>query len=142
MKAKRICQQCFLWLLTALSGGALVWASVALRRARAAVSGADFLDTAVRSVDEAAALLDRVDAWTQYRRAALIALAVSAGLTALYYVWRAASRRIAARPPRPKKPAPAREKPAAAQSPAFCIHCGAPVDPGAAFCLTCGKKLG
>ncbi len=143
MKAKRICQQCFLWLLTALSGGALVWASVALRRARAAVSGADFLDTAVRSVDEAAALLDRVDAWTQYRRAALIALVISAALTASYYIWLGISHRHASRPAKPKKQkkseAPAPEP---RPTPHFCPYCGTQLGESAAFCPGCGKRVG
>ncbi len=143
MKAKRICQQAFLWLLTALSGGALVWTTVALRRARAAVSGADFIDTAVRSVDAAAALLTRVDAWQTYRRAALIALIASAALTAAYYIWLSASRRIAARPAKPKKPkTPEAPAPEARSTPNFCPHCGAQLGETAAFCPRCGKKIG
>ena len=143
MKAKRICQQAFLWLLTALSAAALVWTTAALRRARAAVSGIDFLDAAVRSMDEAAALMARVDTWQTYRRAALIALVTSAALTASYYIWLGISRRHASRPAKPKKQkkseAPAPEPRSA---PHFCPHCGTPLGQSAAFCPGCGKRVG
>ena len=143
MKAKRICQQAFLWLLTALSGGALVWASVALRRARAAVSGAEFIDAAVRSMDEAAALLARVDTWQTYRRAALIALVISAALTASYYIWLAISHRAAAKPKTPKKPKTTEPPtPEPRSAPNFCPYCGTRLGETAAFCPKCGKRVG
>ena len=45
--------------------------------------------------------------------------------------------------PAPMSPAPAKGAPGAApvRQPKFCVHCGAPLTPGAKFCTRCGAAV-
>lgn len=95
MKLKRILEGVFLSFLTGLSLLSTAYSLWMIRNIRKITESADFIDIAAKSLESAAALLNRRDQYEHMLKYSVIALAVCAILLA---VWIFVTRKANARP--------------------------------------------
>lgn len=185
-KIKSLCQQLFLYLLLAVSGGCTALSLLLLNRTKGRINSREFIDLALVSTDEAYALFEQQAMYEKMLRVSLIAVGVSVLLLVLWYVLHSKLKQrarratltpeeLAAEKARDealfakqqekkaaKKARAAQKKAAQAQKkaesaraaqqqpptvstdytgPRFCPNCGAPIEPGDAFCGNCAFDL-
>lgn len=156
----------FSWVVTALSGGAVIGFTVYRKKLYNEIGPENLAETLKNSLDKAYDKVSAYNATEEYLRILTVVLIVAAVISVLLTAALFAAYKLKNRKPKAKKPPkakpvqtkpvetapvqtkpeaekPAEAKPAEAEkkTPKFCKKCGTPVDNGGKFCKKCGAKL-